>query len=221
MSRNAGQLGQAGKKKRISLLLQLISSFLIPVTLTILVITLLFTSLLLNELEKDINTNSFLTLSNLHVSLDSFIDDATLTTYEIFNNISIKQLLYAKTKNPREINHARIYLDNLFRANNTIYSVYVISGDEIRLNMGGSELFRIGLDELYRLIRKSSAFLLPIPYQVKNQYGLLNLIGFHLSTGEPGITDAPQIVVFFNGHGIFPFIEDLQLKEKQQLMSTH
>ena len=218
MRRNTAELGQVGKKKRISLLLQLISSFLIPVTLIILVITVLFTSLLLNELEKDINTNSFLTLSNLHVSLDSFIDDATLTTYEIFNNISIKELLYARTKNPGEVNQARIYLNNLLRSNNNLYSIYVISGNEIRLNMGGGEFFRIGLDELDRLIRKSSAFLLPIPYQVKNQYGLMNLIAFHLSTGQPGITDAPQVVVFFNGHRIFPFIDDLKLKEKQQLM---
>lgn len=189
------------KFKNNSILSKLIISFTLPGVAVILIVSLFFSFVYSAKSMKDVNSISFLTLSNVSTSFSNLLDLSMQTTYELYRTQNIK-LIFSDTYTPEDMVNSINYLHTVIASNSQLYSIYLFSNNRIRLISGGSYLFEESSEQLSALV-KSSSNLRPTPRQLINNNGEnLNLITTIYTESEDH-GSGPYIIVNYKANDFF------------------
>ncbi len=205
--------------KSKNLLIKLFLSYLGTAILAVILITTFLTYRIRNESIKDINNMTELALSNISMLSSNVFETASKTAYEIFNNFSVKNILYSTDKNNLDKVYAAMYINNLIILNPFIYSVYVCDSNSIVFKTSQDYNFEEDYRQLSGFLEKSNV-LTPIPRQLKNKNGeVLDIYSVIFHAGNAGDKNIDAVVIVnINASYLYKQIYSSNLRPKQDIM---
>lgn len=203
--------------KKNNILLKLIASFVLPTVAIIMAISVFFSAIYSNKSMQDINSISYLTLSNVGTSLNNYLESSKQIAYQIYKNQNVIPLFYLYPTNEDKC-EAVAYINNVIISNPQLYSVYLFSDNKMVLDFGGSSLFTDSNEEISSLIKQSEN-LKPKPRKIKNNNGVMNLITTIYSQNF-GEDNGNYIVLNFKPDNLHNQVNEGFLKTNQSLVIT-
>lgn len=204
-----------GRIRNNRILLRLVTSLTLPAVAVILAISIFFSWLYSKNSMNDIDSISFLTLSNLSTNFSNMLESTRQTSQEIYNNQNVIPLFYPDPTHEDKIK-AGTYIGNIINSNPQIYSIYLYVNGSIVLTIGGSTLFEENNEEITALINDSEN-LKPRGRQLVTNNGALDLITT-VYYQEGGFSSRSYVIINLKPDALYNQVNERLLHPDQSLI---